>query len=174
MSGTPFNRTTENWSITAQTLSTATTGTDLTVFANNNIIVRTDNVIVGRDAGFVNQGTNAIAIGLNTGQSNQGTNAIAIGSFASQGNQGTFSIAIGYQSGQDIQAQQAIAIGYQAGQGVASSAWPMLGSTYVDNAVTLSTKTGINTNNQLDIYSDTYFNNSYNNMAAIVKSTQIP
>ena len=50
MSGIQFNRTTENWSITAQTLSTATQGTNLTLFANNNIIVRSDNVIVGRDA----------------------------------------------------------------------------------------------------------------------------
>jgi hypothetical protein len=116
MSGTPFNKTTENWSITAQTLSTATQGTNLTVFANNNIIMRTDNVIIGRNAGLTNQGTNAIAIGLNAGQTNQGTNAIAIGSFAGQGTQGTFAIAIGYQAGQYTQSQQAIAIGFQAGQ----------------------------------------------------------
>ena len=91
MSGTQFNRTTENWSITAQTLSTATqgTGTNLTVYANNNIIMRTDNVIIGKNAALTNQGTNAIAIGLNAGQTNQGTNAIAIGSFAGQGTQGS-------------------------------------------------------------------------------------
>jgi hypothetical protein len=57
--------------------------------------------------------------------------------------------------------------------GLASSAWPTLGSVYVDNAVTLSSKTGLNTNNELDIYSDTYFNNGYNNMATLIKSTQI-
>jgi hypothetical protein len=118
MSGPIFNRTTENWYITAQRLSTATQGigTNLTINANNNIIMRTDNVIIGRNAGFTNQGTSAIAIGLNAGATNQGTNAIAIGSFAGQGTQGTFSVAIGYQAGQATQSQQAIAIGYQAGQ----------------------------------------------------------
>ena len=58
--------------------------------------------------------------------------------------------------------------------GLASSAWPTLGSVYVDNAVTTSSSSGLNTNNQLDIYSDTYFNNGYTNMALTVKATQIP
>ena len=116
MADISFNRTTENWYVTAQTLSTATIGTNLTIFANNNIIVRTDNVIIGRNAGATNQGTSAIAIGLNDGATNQGTNAISIGSFAGQGTQGTFAVAIGYQAGQASQSQQAIAIGYQAGQ----------------------------------------------------------
>jgi hypothetical protein len=57
---------------------------------------------------------------------------------------------------------------------LASSAWPTLGSIYVNNALTLSSSSGLNTNNQLDIYSDTYFNNGYNNMAATIKATQIP
>ena len=118
MADISFNRTTENWYVTAQTLSTATQGigTNLTIFANNNIIVRTDNIIIGRNAGATNQGTSAIAIGLNDGATNQGTNAISIGSFAGQGTQGTFAVAIGYQAGQASQSQQAIAIGYQAGQ----------------------------------------------------------
>ena len=54
------------------------------------------------------------------------------------------------------------------------SDWPTLGSVYVDNALTISGSSGLNTNNQLDIYSDTYFNNGYNNMSLTVKSTQIP
>ena len=54
------------------------------------------------------------------------------------------------------------------------SDWPTLGSVYVDNALTISGSSGLNTNNQLDIYSDTYFNNGYNNMSVTVKSTQIP
>ena len=53
------------------------------------------------------------------------------------------------------------------------SAWPTLGSVYVDNALTTSGSSGLNINNQLDIYSDTYFNNGYNNMAVTIKSTQI-
>jgi hypothetical protein len=59
-------------------------------------------------------------------------------------------------------------------RGLATSAWPTLGSVYIDNALTLSSTSGLNTNNQLDIYSDTYFNNGYNNMAATIKATQIP
>jgi hypothetical protein len=59
-------------------------------------------------------------------------------------------------------------------RGLATSAWPTLGSIYVDNALITSGSSGVNTNNQLDIYSDTYFNNGYNNMAVTVKSTQIP
>jgi hypothetical protein len=118
MADISFNRITQNWYVTAQRLSTATQGigTNLTIFANNNAIFRTDNVIIGRNAGFTNQGTSAIAIGLNAGATNQGTNSIAIGSFAGQGTQGTFAVAIGYQAGQARQSQQAIAIGYQAGQ----------------------------------------------------------
>ena len=57
---------------------------------------------------------------------------------------------------------------------LATSAWPTLGSVYTDNALTISGTSGLNTNNQLDIYSDTYFNNGYNNMAVTIKSTQIP
>jgi hypothetical protein len=118
MADISFNRITQNWYVTAQRLSTATQGigTNLTIFANNNAIFRTDNVIIGRNAGFTNQGTSAIAIGLNAGATNQGTNSIAIGSFAGQGTQGTFAVAIGYQAGQATQSQQAIAIGYQAAQ----------------------------------------------------------
>jgi hypothetical protein len=59
-------------------------------------------------------------------------------------------------------------------RGLATAAWPTIGSVSVDSALTLSSNSGLNTNNQLDIYSDTYFNNGYNNMALTVKSTQIP
>jgi hypothetical protein len=59
-------------------------------------------------------------------------------------------------------------------RGLATSDWPTLGSVYLDNAVTTSGLTGLNTNNQLDIYSDSYFNNGYNNMAVTIKSIQIP
>ena len=58
--------------------------------------------------------------------------------------------------------------------GFGVSPWPTLGTVYVDNALTTSSTSGLNTNNQLDIFSDTYFNNGYNNMAVTVKSTQIP
>jgi hypothetical protein len=54
--------------------------------------------------------------------------------------------------------------------GLASSAWPTLGSTYVDNSLTISQTSGLNTTQQLDIYSDTYFNNGYNNATITIKS----
>jgi hypothetical protein len=60
------------------------------------------------------------------------------------------------------------------GYGLATSDWPTLGSVYVDNALTLNANSGLNTNNQLDVYSDTYFNNGYNNMALTVKALQYP
>jgi hypothetical protein len=59
-------------------------------------------------------------------------------------------------------------------RGIASATWPTLGSTYIDSALTSSSTSGLNTNNQIDLYSDTYFNNGYNNMSITIKSTQIP
>jgi hypothetical protein len=50
----------------------------------------------------------------------------------------------------------------------------MVKTIYLDNAVTISKNSGLNTTQQLDIYSDTYFNNGYNNMAMTVKSNTIP
>jgi hypothetical protein len=60
-----------------------------------------------------------------------------------------------------------------AGYGLATSAWPTLGSVYIDNALTLSSTSGLNTNNQLDVYSDTYFNNGFSNMSVKINSTPI-
>jgi hypothetical protein len=57
---------------------------------------------------------------------------------------------------------------------VDTNSWPTLGSVYTDNAITTSSTSGVNTNNQLDIFSDTYFNNGYNNMAVTIKATRIP
>ena len=57
-------------------------------------------------------------------------------------------------------------------RGLATSAWPTLGSVYVDNALSLNANSGVNTNNQLDIYTDTYYNNGYNNMAVTVKALE--
>jgi hypothetical protein len=58
-------------------------------------------------------------------------------------------------------------------RGLATSAWPTLGSTYIDNSLTLSSTSGLNTNNQFDIYSDTYFNNGYNNASFNIKSSPL-
>ena len=49
---------------------------------------------LGKNAGFINQATNAIAIGAGAGQTNQGTNAIAIGANAGVNNQHANSIVI--------------------------------------------------------------------------------
>jgi hypothetical protein len=52
--------------------------------------------------------------------------------------------------------------------GFASS--PQIGSVYVDNSLTISQTSGLNTSQQLDVYSDTYFNNGYNNATITIKS----
>uniref|UniRef100_A0A6C0KUL2 Peptidase S74 domain-containing protein n=1 Tax=viral metagenome TaxID=1070528 RepID=A0A6C0KUL2_9ZZZZ len=57
---------------------------------------------------------------------------------------------------------------------IVANPWPTIGSVYTDNALTTSGSSGINLNNQLDVYSDTYFNNGYNNMAVTIKSNTIP
>ena len=57
-----------------------------------------------------------------------------------------------------------------AAYGLASSAWPTLGSTYVDNTLTINQNAGLNTTKQLDVYSDTYFNNGYNNATITIES----
>jgi hypothetical protein len=58
--------------------------------------------------------------------------------------------------------------------GLASSSWPTLGSIYVDNALTINSNSGLNTTKQMDVYSDTYFNNGYNNAAITIESNSIP
>ena len=114
MSEPQFNHTTENWSIAAQKIispvgATGSTG-NLTITATNNIILNSNNIIIGRNAGLTNQGTNAIAIGFNAGNSRQGPNAVAIGTNAGYTNQGSGAIAIGFQAGQTNQAINSIVI----------------------------------------------------------------
>ena len=48
--------------------------------------IQTTNVRIGRNAGDISQGINAIAIGTQAGQTNQGSNSIAIGNFAGRSN----------------------------------------------------------------------------------------
>jgi hypothetical protein len=115
MSEPEFNHSTENWSFYAQKITSPThpsgiSSGNLTVTATKNIILNSNNVIIGRNAGLTNQGTNAIAIGFNAGNSGQGTNAVAIGVQAGYTNQGSGAIAIGYQAGQTNQATNSIVI----------------------------------------------------------------
>ena len=82
-------------------------------------------VAVGKNAGSVGQGLQAVAIGLTAGQTNQGGDSIAIGSTAGQTAQGISSIAIGERAGETNQSNSAVAIGGNAGltaQGDASVA----------------------------------------------------
>jgi hypothetical protein len=58
--------------------------------------------------------------------------------------------------------------------GVASNATQTIGSTYIDSAFTLNSSTGLNTHNELDVYSDKYFDNCCNNTSITIKSIQIP
>jgi len=122
MSETEFNHSTENWSLYAQKITSpvgaiGSTG-NLTITATKNIILNSNNVIIGRNAGLTSQGTNAIAIGFNAGNSGQGTNAIAIGNQAGYTNQGSGAIAIGYQAGQTSQPANSIVINANPTQGL--------------------------------------------------------
>ena len=71
---------------------------------------------LGRSAGQINQGSNAVAMGFFTGYTDQGTEATAVGAGAGQNQQGQYSTAIGRLAGNSTQGFGAVAVGYQAGQ----------------------------------------------------------
>jgi len=74
-----------------------------------------EDVHIGCEAGFANQGSNSIAVGSSAANSNQGSNAIAIGTIAGTEQQGSHSVAIGFEAAATSQADFAVAIGYGAG-----------------------------------------------------------
>lgn len=57
--------------------------------------VNSDNILLGRDAGKLNQGNKAIAVGVKSGITNQGNENIMIGNIGSIAQQGTGSIIFG-------------------------------------------------------------------------------
>ena len=85
-------------------------------------------VAIGHNAGETNQGGNSVAIGPDAGQSNLGANSVAIGSAANgsgsgsiaigqnSGGAGQSSIAIGVGAGMTSQDTRSIAIGENSGQ----------------------------------------------------------
>jgi hypothetical protein len=79
-------------------------------------INETNQIAIGEDSGYYNQGQDAIAIGRQSGWSSQSSNTVAIGTFAGAANQSSNAVAVGYQSGNVNQSLDAVAIGYQAGQ----------------------------------------------------------
>jgi hypothetical protein len=96
-----------------ETLSAQTLNLDLLITKNLNVCSL--NVKLGRQAGALNQGLNAVAIGEAAGQFNQASSTVAIGYEAGNLNQGENSVAIGYQAGKTNQATTSVAIGFQAG-----------------------------------------------------------
>ena len=79
-------------------------------------INETNQIAIGEESGYNNQGQDAIAIGRQSGWSSQSSNTVAIGTFAGAENQSSNAVAVGYQSGNVNQSLDAVAIGYQAGQ----------------------------------------------------------
>ena len=79
-------------------------------------INETNQIAIGEESGYNNQGQDAIAIGRQSGWSSQSSNTVAIGTFAGAVNQSSNAVAVGYQSGNVNQSLDAVAIGYQAGQ----------------------------------------------------------
>jgi hypothetical protein len=89
------------------------------------VIITQSQLSIGKTAGAVGQGLQAVAIGLTAGQTNQGGDGIAIGGQAGQTAQGISSVAIGQRAGQNNQSNSSVAIGADAGlqaQGNASVA----------------------------------------------------
>ena len=78
-------------------------------------INETNQIAIGEEAGYNDQGQDAIAIGRQSGWSSQSSNTVAIGTFAGAVNQSSNAVAVGYQSGNVNQSLDAVAIGYRAG-----------------------------------------------------------
>jgi hypothetical protein len=73
------------------------------------------NINIGNNAGFIGQGTGAVAIGNNSGFDRQGESNVAIGYYAGFSGQGNYSTAIGSLAGYDRQDIYSTAFGNAAG-----------------------------------------------------------
>ena len=80
------------------------------------LFVDGDRIHIGKDAGQINQGENAVAIGNQAGYQNQQEKAVAIGYHAGYQNQQKTTVAIGNLAGWQHQNQYSVAIGVGAGQ----------------------------------------------------------
>ena len=78
-------------------------------------INETNQIAIGEESGYYDQGQDAIAIGRQSGWSSQSSNTVAIGTFAGAVNQSSNAVAIGYQAGNVNQSSNAVAIGHLAG-----------------------------------------------------------
>jgi hypothetical protein len=87
----------------------------------NTLKITQTQIAVGKSAGSISQGNNAIACGVLTGNNNQGENALALGYLSGQTFQGTNAIACGVQAGRTSQGINALACGVLAGQNLQGS-----------------------------------------------------
>jgi len=106
-------------------------------------------IAIGMQAGNNIQGNYAIALGRQTGYTNQGNYAIAIGNYAGSINQSTNAVAIGNYAGQTNQGNYAIAIGYNAGYNNQSNSAVAIGmlagyTNQGSNAIAIGTNAGRN------------------------------
>ena len=88
---------------------------DYLYWGNNAWAIGDTNITLGKDAGKVNQGINAVALGNGAGKTDQSNNAIAIGYNAGQTSQDASAVAIGAGAGNFGQGLSAVAIGFNAG-----------------------------------------------------------
>ena len=82
---------------------------------NRNTTDQGQNVRHGFQAGYNNQGTNAIAVGAFAGQTSQSNQSVAIGVGAAARDQKQSSIAIGINAASINQSEESVAIGVSAG-----------------------------------------------------------
>ena len=101
-------------------------GTGAGLYSNNGIAIGTfagfsninsniNQIAIGSNAGYDNQGSESIAIGTNAGYVDQEYDSVAIGNRAGWSNQGAGSIALGNHAGESNQSPLSIAIGQYAG-----------------------------------------------------------
>jgi hypothetical protein len=80
----------------------------------NNWVVADQQIILGANAGFTGQGTNAVAIGAYSAYSDQGQGAVSVGYSAGYTGQGQYAVAVGSSTANLGQGQYSVAIGYNA------------------------------------------------------------
>jgi len=70
---------------------------------------------LGRQAGYINQGVDAVALGFDSGRDNQGNLGVSVGSNSALLNQGDQCVALGANSGRTNQGYASVSLGSYAG-----------------------------------------------------------
>jgi len=94
---------------------------DTTVDVFGNLIVRSNEIALARNAGLTNQGVDSCAVGHDAGETNQGTLSTAYGDSAGKNNQGVEACATGHGSGANSQPTGSSFYGTRSGESATGS-----------------------------------------------------